>query len=206
MQLDIYVNYDGRCEEAFGFYAQHLGGTMSFSWPGTSDQPGRPNLPPDWGPKVLHARLDLGGTLLMGADIPGAQPMRSAYVALRSTASTRQNGSTACYRWRRDLHEDGGDILCEAVCDVPRSLRHVVDAAARIRSGSDGVNWRLAMTVIGGFHPACRVGPRRRLPGGARHGLGPAARDRHDRRVHGRAERSIATATSISPTSSPSGS
>ena len=31
---------------------------------------------------MLHARLELGGTLLMGADIPGAQPMRSAYVTL----------------------------------------------------------------------------------------------------------------------------
>jgi PhnB protein len=30
----------------------------------------------------LHARISLGGTELMGADIPGAQPMRSAYLSL----------------------------------------------------------------------------------------------------------------------------
>jgi PhnB protein len=36
----------------------------------------------DWGEKVLHARIDLGKTVLMGADIPQSEPMRSAYLAL----------------------------------------------------------------------------------------------------------------------------
>ena len=29
MQLDIYVNYRGTCEEAFRFYAQHLDGKIA---------------------------------------------------------------------------------------------------------------------------------------------------------------------------------
>lgn len=29
MRLDIYVNYRGNCEEAFRFYEQHLGGTIT---------------------------------------------------------------------------------------------------------------------------------------------------------------------------------
>ena len=33
--------------------------------------------------KVLHARIDIGGTIVMGADIPAAEPMRSAYLTLR---------------------------------------------------------------------------------------------------------------------------
>ncbi|HKW13027.1 MAG TPA: VOC family protein [Candidatus Krumholzibacteria bacterium] len=36
----------------------------------------------DWKDKVLHASLDLGNSALMGADIPTAEPMRSAYVSL----------------------------------------------------------------------------------------------------------------------------
>ena len=36
----------------------------------------------DWKDKVLHARLAIGGTELFGADIPDAQPMRSAYLSL----------------------------------------------------------------------------------------------------------------------------
>jgi len=31
---------------------------------------------------VLHARISVGGTELMGADIPNAEPMRSAYLSL----------------------------------------------------------------------------------------------------------------------------
>ena len=32
---------------------------------------------------MLHARISIGGTELPGADIPTAQPMRSAYLSLR---------------------------------------------------------------------------------------------------------------------------
>jgi PhnB protein len=31
---------------------------------------------------VLHARLELGGMVIRGADIPNAEPMRSAYLTL----------------------------------------------------------------------------------------------------------------------------
>ena len=29
MQLDVYLNYHGNCEEAFRFYEQHLGGKIT---------------------------------------------------------------------------------------------------------------------------------------------------------------------------------
>ena len=80
VQLDIYVNYPGHCEEAFRFYEQHLGGkinTISYH-----QQP-PPNFPKDWKQPVLHATMEIGGTLLRGADIPGAEPMRSVYLTLR---------------------------------------------------------------------------------------------------------------------------
>lgn len=79
-RLDIYINYRGTCEEAFRFYAEHLGGVRS-DLIRHSTQPG-PNVPAEWGDKVLHARMELGGTTLMGADIPTAEPMRSAYLTL----------------------------------------------------------------------------------------------------------------------------
>ena len=40
-------------------------------------------VPPEWHGKVLHARMEVGGAVLMGADIPSAEPMRSAYLTLR---------------------------------------------------------------------------------------------------------------------------
>jgi PhnB protein len=36
----------------------------------------------DWKEKILHARIEIGATVLMGADIPQSEPMRSAYLAL----------------------------------------------------------------------------------------------------------------------------
>ena len=80
MRLDIYLNYPGNCEEAFRFYEQHLGGTIT-GMVKHGEQP-NPDLPADWNDKVLHARIELGSTRLMGADIPKSEPMRSAYLSL----------------------------------------------------------------------------------------------------------------------------
>ena len=81
MRCRTYVNFDGRCAEAFRYYEQHLGGTISFLM--THEQsPEASRLPPDWQHAVLHARVRIGDTEIMGADIPDAQPMRSAYLTL----------------------------------------------------------------------------------------------------------------------------
>lgn len=80
MRLDVYVNYRGTCEEAFRFYEANLGGKIT----GIVRHAGQsnPNIPADWADKVLHARIEIGGTTIMGADIPHAEPMRSAYLSL----------------------------------------------------------------------------------------------------------------------------
>ena len=80
MKLEIYVNYRGTCEEAFRFYERHLGGKIS-GLVRHGDQP-NPGLPADWKDKVLHARIEIGATVLMGADVAQAEPMRSAYLTL----------------------------------------------------------------------------------------------------------------------------
>ena len=80
MRLDVYVNYRGTCEEAFRFYETLLAGTIT-GIVRHGDQP-NPNIPAGWAEKVLHARIEIGQTVLMGADIPHAEPMRSAYLTL----------------------------------------------------------------------------------------------------------------------------
>src|SRR5437016_14631421 len=81
MKLDIYVNYPGKCEEAFRFYEQHLAGKISMMMT-HEQQPNQANVPANWKRAILHARIEIGKTVLMGADIPGAEPMRSAYLTL----------------------------------------------------------------------------------------------------------------------------
>ncbi|HEX6333251.1 MAG TPA: VOC family protein [Flavisolibacter sp.] len=81
MKLDIYVNYPGHCEEAFRFYEKRLAGKITGIV--RHKEMMNPELPGDWGEKIVHARIEIGNTVLMGADIPGAEPMRSAYLTLR---------------------------------------------------------------------------------------------------------------------------
>jgi PhnB protein len=81
VRTDIYLNFNGMCQAAFDFYAEHLGGKVTVLTT-HAQSPQRAQLPPEWTDKVLHARLELGNAVLMGADIPGAEPMRSAYVTL----------------------------------------------------------------------------------------------------------------------------
>ena len=81
MQLTTYLNYGGNCEQAFRFYEEHLGGKITMLMR-HGEQPTPSQVPPEWNGKVLHARMNLGGTELLGADIPSYEPMRSAYLVL----------------------------------------------------------------------------------------------------------------------------
>ena len=81
MRMHTYVNFAGKCAEAFRFYEHHLGGTIGMMM--THGQaPDQSNVKPELKDAVLPARISVGGTELMGADIPNAQPMRSAYLSL----------------------------------------------------------------------------------------------------------------------------
>lgn len=77
-KLDIYINYPGHCQKAFEFYQEHLGGKIQMMLPHQQND----NFPSEWKNPILHAILEIGGTTLRGADIPGAEPMRSTYLTL----------------------------------------------------------------------------------------------------------------------------
>lgn len=104
MKLDFYLNYGGNCAEAFRFYEQHLGGKIVMMM--THDQNPAPqgNLPPEMAKGVLHARIDIGGSQVMGADIPGYQPMRSAYLSLSADSDEEAD---RIYR----LLSEGGEVF-----------------------------------------------------------------------------------------------
>ena len=104
MRLNTYLNFGGNCEAAFRFYEQHLGGTITMmmrraespsptdSWPGSERS-------------IQYAMMTLGGTELMGADVPPDrfQPMRSVYLSL-----TVADAAEAERVW--PLLSDGGQI------------------------------------------------------------------------------------------------
>jgi len=78
--LDVYINYPGHCEKAFEFYKKHLGGKITLMLP---HQQAPANFPKEWKNPILHAIVEIAGTIVRGADIPNAQPMRSCYLTLR---------------------------------------------------------------------------------------------------------------------------
>jgi PhnB protein len=83
MKLYTYLNYGGNCRQAFRFYEKHLGGKISMMMT-HGQMPDATNVPSEWKDAILHARMTLGETELMGADVPPErfQPMRSAYLSL----------------------------------------------------------------------------------------------------------------------------
>jgi PhnB protein len=127
MRLDVYVNYAGKCEEAFAFYERHLGGRIT----GVVRHGGQrnPAIPAGWEDKVMHARMEIGSTVLMGADIPQAEPMRSAYLTL---TLDREEEAERVYA----LLSEGGEIF------MPMEKTPFANRFAMLRDGF-GASWML---------------------------------------------------------------
>jgi PhnB protein len=82
MKLLTLLNFPGNCAQAFRYYEHNLGGKIltlmkQSQLPGASPRPGQEDA-------VVHARMEIGGTILIGNDVPAdrSQPMRSAYLYL----------------------------------------------------------------------------------------------------------------------------
>jgi PhnB protein len=67
MEASAYLNFNGQCEEAFGFYARTFGCEIAalMRW---ADMPG--GAPPGMENKVMHANLKVGATSILGSDTP----------------------------------------------------------------------------------------------------------------------------------------
>jgi PhnB protein len=71
MQLCTYLFFTGNCEEAFKFYEKLLGGKIEMMMP-HDGSPAEAHVPPEWGKKILHARMVIGESVLMASDAPPA--------------------------------------------------------------------------------------------------------------------------------------
>jgi PhnB protein len=67
MKIEAYLTFDGNCEQAFDYYAQHLGGQvvarMRFS-----EAPDGGGCGPELGDKTMHSVIVIQGSTLMGSD------------------------------------------------------------------------------------------------------------------------------------------
>ena len=102
MKLYTQLNFGGNCEAAFRFYEAHLGGKITMMM----NQSQAPNAPTGAGTAIIHARMDIGDTVLIGNDVPADvfQTMRSVYLYLSV-------GSPAEAERVHKLLSDGGEVF-----------------------------------------------------------------------------------------------
>ena len=91
MKITAYVSFDGRCAEAFAFYAKVMGGTVRFSQT-FGESPMADQVPPDWRGKVMHATLAIGDQILYGSDPPPAQYRRAQGISMSIEPATPADG------------------------------------------------------------------------------------------------------------------
>jgi PhnB protein len=128
MQLHTYVNFRGKCAEAFRYYEEHLGGKIGMMMK-FSESPDQTHVTPEMKDTILHADISLGGTRLMGADIPNAEPMRSAYLSLTMDGDAEAERAYAAL-------SDGGQVL------MPMAETFFASRFGQVRD-KFGVNWMI---------------------------------------------------------------
>ena len=128
MEMLTYVNFAGRCAEAFRFYETHLHGKIGMMM--THGQaPDQSQVRPELKDAVLHARISIGDTELMGADIPDAQPMRSAYLSLNVDSDSEAERIFSAL-------SDGGEVF------MPLQETFFATRFAQLRDRF-GINWMI---------------------------------------------------------------
>lgn len=72
--VNVYLTFNGNCEEAFNFYKSVFGGDFPYvgRFNEMPPQPSQPPLPEEMGNKIMHVSLPISTeTMLMGSDTGG---------------------------------------------------------------------------------------------------------------------------------------
>jgi len=128
MKLYTYVNFAGKCGEAFRYYEKHLGGKIGMMMT-HGQSPDQSRVKPELKDAVLHARISIGDTELAGADIPNAQPMRSAYLSLDVASDAEAERIFAAL-------SDGGEVF------MPMQETFFATRFGQLRDRF-GINWMI---------------------------------------------------------------
>ena len=128
MKTNTYVNFHGNCTQAFQYYEKHLGAKIGMMMT-HAQSPGQSQLPSEWKDAVLHGRITIADAEVWAADIPDAEPMRSAYLTLRmDTDSEAERVFSAL--------SDGGQVL------MPMRDEFFASRFGQVRDRF-GINWMI---------------------------------------------------------------
>jgi PhnB protein len=101
VKLYTQLNFGGNCEEAFRFYEKHLGGKITMMM----NQSQAPGAPRGAGKAIIHARMNIGDTVLIANDVPP-----SAFQKIRSVYMYLSVDSAEAAEMVHDLLAEGGEI------------------------------------------------------------------------------------------------
>src|SRR6267154_1453035 len=128
MRMNTYVNFRGKCTEAFRYYERHLGAKVGMMMT-HAQSPDQSRVGSEWKDAVLHAHISIGDTELMAADIPNAEPMRSAYLTLKMDSNIEAERIVAAL-------SDGGQVL------LPIQETFFASRFGQVRDRF-GINWMI---------------------------------------------------------------
>ena len=98
MELNAYLHFNGNCDEAFKFYEKVLGGKGLMKM--TYGEAPPHAMPPGFDKsKVMHARIQVGNTILMGSDAPPERfhkPQGFSSASASTSRKRRTESTTRC--------------------------------------------------------------------------------------------------------------
>ena len=128
MKTNTYVNFHGNCTQAFQYYEKHLGAKIGMMMT-HAQSPGQSQVPSNWKDAVVHGRISLADAEVWAADIPNAEPMRSAYLTLRMDSDSEAERVFSAL-------SDGGQVL------TPMRDEFFASRFGQVRDRF-GINWMI---------------------------------------------------------------
>ena len=110
MAINPYINFEGNCREAIGFYSKVFNsqprGTMTFG-----EMPPDPNRPLPEAAKnlILHSELVVGDDTLMFSDVPPGMPLTAGNNISLTLVSTNRDDIVNAYNGLKE----GGRVTME---------------------------------------------------------------------------------------------
>lgn len=101
LKFNVYLSFDGQCEEAFKLYEQCLGGKITFMQT-YGDSPMAGQTPPELHKRIMHVTLTVGDQTLQGADAPGGYQKPQGF-----TVAIHSNDAAEAERIFKALEENG---------------------------------------------------------------------------------------------------
>jgi len=94
MQIVPHLNFNGECEAAFRYYERFLGGKIEMMMP-HEGTPAAEHVGAEWAKKIIHARMKIGDTSLMGADAPPGRYTKPAGFTVSVQTKTPEEADRA---------------------------------------------------------------------------------------------------------------